>query len=131
MRGRIFLSGPIYQCRDEDCMDWRRRAAGILSDFECIDPMERDYRGQTALLYSQIVEEDKKLISTCHALLVNFTGPSVGTAMEMLYAWERNIHVVTVTSDFQNPWLIYHSHRLSKTLEEATSYLQKRFSPKR
>ena len=86
---RIYLAGPIFQCEDDECIDWRKEARKKLDGFEVIDPTDRDYRGMTDENYKKIVEEDKELINQCDILLVNHLKPSVGTSMEILYAWER------------------------------------------
>ena len=83
---RVYLAGPIFQCKDHECIDWRKEARRKLGGFEIIDPMERDYRGSTDENYKRIVEVDKALIDKCDILLVNHFKPSVGTSMEILYA---------------------------------------------
>ena len=117
---RIYLAGPIFQSEDSECIDWRKEAKKLLDGYEIIDPMDRDYRGVTDEFYKNIVEEDKALIDSCDILLVNHIKPSVGTSMEILYAWERRIHVVVVSENSENsPWLIYHAHKIFPSLRQA------------
>ncbi|MCP4581579.1 MAG: hypothetical protein GY839_08150 [candidate division Zixibacteria bacterium] len=86
--------------------------------------MVRDYRGRTDEHYVEIVEEDKKEIDTCDLLLVNHTRPSVGTSMEILYAWERGKKIVTVVVGKDiSPWIIYHSEKIFHDLDSAIDYL--------
>jgi nucleoside 2-deoxyribosyltransferase len=122
---RVYLAGPIFQCEDHECIDWRREAKKRLQGFEVIDPMERDYRGVTTEKHKKIVEEDKALIDTCDILLVNYLKPSIGTCMEILYAWERRKQVLVVSQDDEHsPWLIYHAERIFSSLEDALSHIR-------
>ena len=122
---RVYLAGPIFQCEDHECISWRKDAEKKLKGFEVIDPMERDYRGVTTEKHKKIVEEDKALIDTCDILLVNHLKPSVGTCMEILYAWERKKRVFVVSQDREHsPWLIYHADRIFPTLDAALKHIQ-------
>ena len=121
----IYLCGPINGRSDADCMDWREKAKSLLG--ATLDPMARDYRGRELEpgIAKEIVENDKADIDQCSAILVMFDKPSVGTAMEVLYAWERNIpvYVVNVSGKPLSPWMIYHATKLHETLEDACSDL--------
>ena len=122
---RIYLAGPIFQSEDSECIDWRVEAKQVLNGHEIIDPMERDYRGVTDENYEKIVEEDKNLIDSCDILLVNHIKPSVGTSMEILYAWERNKKVLVISKNSENsPWLIYHVHKIFQSLSQAIEYIR-------
>lgn len=117
---KVYLCGAINGRSDADCKEWRERAKQLWPD--AIDPMRRDYRGKEEASFSEIVEGDKADIDAADVLLVHYDGtPSVGTAMEMLYAWERGKHVVVVcAADARiSPWMRYHCHRIVHTLEDA------------
>ena len=87
--------------------------------------MVRDYRGSTDENYQKIVEQDKADIDHCDALLVNHLKPSVGTSMEILYAWEQGKKVFIVSEDTQiSPWLIYHSTKTFRALSEAVDFIK-------
>lgn len=121
---RVYLAGPIFQCQDEECIDWRKEVKAKLTGFEILDPMERDYRGVTDENFRKIVEEDKADIDQCDLLLVNHLKPSVGTSMEILYAWEKEKHVFAVCNNGEiSPWMLYHCHKIFKSLDEAISAL--------
>ena len=121
---KIYLAGPIFQSEDSECINWREEAKKLLNGHEIIDPMERDYRGVTYENYEKIVEEDKALIDSCDILLVNHIKPSVGTSMEILYAWERRKKILIISgSDELSPWLIYHSHKIFRSLEDVIYYV--------
>ena len=93
--------------------------------WEPIDPMIRDYRGKTNENFKKIVEEDKGFIDGCDIILVNHIKPSTGTSMEILYAWERKKHVVIISqNDDVSPWLIYHSDKICRSLDEAIDYIK-------
>lgn len=120
----LYLAGPIFQCEDHECINWREEVKRRLPDHVICDPMERDYRGQTDEFFRQIVEDDKSSIDRCSILLVNYLKPSVGTSMEILYAWERGKHVVVVIHNPEmSPWMLYHSHRVCQSLNEAIIYI--------
>jgi nucleoside 2-deoxyribosyltransferase len=114
-RKTVYLAGPINGCSDAECNDWREKAKTLLTpDMDVLNPMVRDYRGQETESTDEIVEGDKKDIDISDALLVFFDRPSVGTAMEMLYAWERKKKIVVVNASKSDngslsPWLAYHS----------------------
>ena len=121
----IYLAGPIFQMADHECIDWRQEAKSRLNGFKVIDPMTRDYRGKTNENYQKIVEEDKAFIDDCDILLVNYLKPSVGTSMEILYAWERKKHIIVISENFElSPWLLYHSNKMCRSLEEAIEHIQ-------
>ncbi len=57
--------------------------------------------------------------------MIYYIRPSVGTSMEILYAWERKkiIYIVNELDQDLSPWMIYHSTKVFKTLEEAFSHI--------
>jgi nucleoside 2-deoxyribosyltransferase len=107
----IYLCGPINGCTDEECRDWREYVKGKWTG-PCIDPMRRDYRGREAESYREIVELDNIDVARCDVVLVNYDKPSVGTSMEVLFAWQIGKPVVVVCRPDAviSPWLRYHSH---------------------
>ena len=120
----IYLCGPINACTDAECTDWREYAKEHLND-ETLDPMRRDYRGQEECAFTEIVENDKEDVRVCDAVLVYYPKPSVGTAMEVLYAWDRKkrVVVVDVSGAPLSPWLLYHSTRIFTSLDDAIGFL--------
>ena len=122
----VYLCGPINGCTDEECKDWREWMTKELRGLGVRDPMRRDYRGRQMENYREIVELDKIDIASCDAILVNYNKPSVGTSMEILYAWERGKLVVVVhPAVAMPPWLLYHSHNRVNTFTEAIAILQR------
>lgn len=123
---KVYLAGPIFECEDHECIAWRQEVKKRLAGFVVVDPMETtDYRGETDSHYREIVELDKARIDACDILLVNCIKPSIGTAMEILYAWQQGKRVYVVCRDNPvNPWLLYHAEKTFPSIEAVVSYLQ-------
>lgn len=111
----IYLAGPIMGRSDADCKNWREYVKFRWGG-PTLDPMARDYRGreQEPGIEKEIVEGDKEDIDRCKGLLVYFDQPSVGTSMEVLYAWQMGKPVVVVNTSGKpvSPWLRYHAARV-------------------
>jgi hypothetical protein len=128
----VYLCGPINGRSDDECKTWREQAKVGLVNFR--DPMVRDYRGRELEpgIAAVIVESDKKDIGECTMLLVYYEAPSVGTSMEILFAFERGMKIILVnrTENKLSPWLTYHVTRIVKTLDEALTWIndQENFS---
>jgi nucleoside 2-deoxyribosyltransferase len=120
---KVYLCGPINGRSDDECKNWREYAKERLPD--TLDPMARDYRGRELEpgIAAEIVENDKADIDACHWLLVYYDKPSVGTSMEVLYAWglQKPIVVVDVSGKPISPWLKYHATFICKSLDEGIS----------
>jgi len=106
---RPYLCGPINGCTDSEANDWRRDALAIWPD--SINPMVRDYRGKELDDYREIVELDKRDIRACSVVLANCPKPSVGTSMEIFFAWTLGIPVIAWVPPGApiSPWLRYHA----------------------
>lgn len=107
----IYLAGPINGCTDEEALDWREDLTIRLKGHTIISPMARDYRGKEDENVEGIVEGDKADIISSHLIVAYCPKPSVGTSMEILFAWQRNKHVVILAPKGTSisPWLRYHS----------------------
>ena len=106
---KVYLCGPINGCTDEECTDWRE---SLKIEFpQAIDPMIRDYRGIEGQSYREIVDLDKRDVRRCDAVVVNYSKPSVGTSMEVFYAWTIGKPVIVWCAEGASisPWLRYHS----------------------
>ncbi len=118
---RIYLAGPPYA--DE----YRRRAATLIDELGLVpvDPMRRDYRGDTRGHEAEIVEGDLAEIESCDAVLACFTSPDEGTAMEAWYAHGLGKHVVAYTGGTPpHPWTVYVSDAICDQLEDAAQSLR-------
>lgn len=119
----VYLSGPIFVCSDEECNRWRSEARLLLQD-DVLDPMTRDYRGKTDENVTAIVLADIQDILRCRFMLTNANRPSWGTAMEIVYAYNNGVHVVSFNSGGPiSPWLLYHSKHCCSSIEEACRYI--------
>lgn len=116
---KIYLCGPINGCTDEECKDWRERVKTFYP--RSIDPMKRDYRGREAESYREIVELDKRDVRRADVVLVNYSKPSVGTSMEVFFAWTIGTPVIVwcASDAVISPWLRYHSIAIVHSLDEA------------
>ena len=122
---KIYLCGPINGCTDSEAIDWRERVKDYFP--QTIDPMVRDYRGREQQDYREIVDLDKRDVRTADVILVNYSKPSVGTAMEVFYAWTigKPVIVWCARSAVVSPWMRYHSTTFVYSLDEAVEKLQK------
>lgn len=123
----FYLAGPINGCTDAEANDWRAEAKQRLVGYSWLDPMSRDYRGRELEpgIAQEIVHGDKTDIKSCDGMLIYFEKPSVGTSMEVLYAWERGIPAVVVNKSGKplSPWMIYHTIAQVKTIKQAVDKL--------
>lgn len=126
---KVYLCGPINGRSDDDCRNWREEAKSHL--FDTLDPMDRDYRGRELEpgIAREIVENDKQDILNSDILLVYYDKPSVGTSMEILFAYSFNKPILLINKSDKplSPWLIYHASHIVNSLEEAIKWLIKTF----
>jgi nucleoside 2-deoxyribosyltransferase len=121
---KIYLCGPINGCTDEEAAGWRDRVKKMYCT--AIDPMKRDYRGKEAECYREIVDLDKADIRRADVILVNYDKPSVGTSMEIFYAWTigKPIIVWCPPGAAISPWLRYHSTRIVNSMIDVIGVLE-------
>ncbi len=125
---KLYLAGPIHGCTDEECRDWRQRVRVAVHPYwKAFDPMRHDYRGREVEMARRIVELDKEDIRKCDAVLVDYPGPSVGTSMEVLLAWQMGIpvYVVAHPDTPMSPWLTYHVTDIFHSLDDAITFLRR------
>ena len=120
---RVYLAGPPY------AEEYRRRAERLVREigWEPVDPMRRDFRGQTEGREVEIVEGDLAEIDSCDAMLAAFTVPDEGTAMEAWYAHDRGKFIVAYTGGTPtHPWTAYVADVICDDLERAVLALSGR-----
>jgi nucleoside 2-deoxyribosyltransferase len=118
---RVYLAGPPF------AEEYRRRASALLHDrgLEPVDPMRRDFRGDTAGNEAEIVEGDLADIDSCDAVLADFTRPDEGTAMEAWYAHRGGKPVVVYTGgEPAHPWTTYVAEAVCADLADAVDALR-------
>lgn len=89
--------------------------------------MRRDYRGREQQNYREIVELDKIDVASSDCILVNYDKPSVGTSMEILFAWQigKPIILVCQSDTVLSPWLRYHVTAVVYSFDDAINQCQK------
>ena len=128
---KIYLAGPI--AHTDDATDWRQDLIDQHSGVEFANPLD-EYTPDDASnphLHSDIVDSDKQQIEASDALLVGYEAVrSVGTPMEVLFAYERDMPVAiwlrdqTPLSDL-SPWYHYHSEFITSKPGNAVAYLER------
>lgn len=125
---KVYLGGAINGCTDTECKDWREYAQKILGIENTLNPMDRDYRSRELKpeIVNEIVENDKDDICNSTCMLVLYEKPSVGTSMEILYAYMQDIsiYIVDISGKSLSPWLSYHASMLFKDLDSALKYIK-------
>lgn len=117
----VYLAGPIAGCTDAEAHDWRNQFASAYP--HVLNPMDRDYRGREIGEKDivDIVEGDKADIDRADIVVVWYVRPSVGTSMEVLYAWEsgKPVIIINPARGPLSPWLCYHSSVVVRSVTEA------------
>lgn len=128
---KVYLAGPIQSCSDDEVRLWRAIATAHLGPENVYDPMSRDLRGREDTEWQRIVSEDKSHLRRADAILAYVWKPSVGTAMEIMYASElgRLVIVVVPPPWMISPWLRYHADEVFRTLDAALRRLRFRPAP--
>lgn len=119
----VYLAGPIAGCTGVEATDWRQYASRALHDryIETLDPMRskhflstvkisndfNEYAMRGAFYTSKgIMTRDHTDVMRCDALLVNLLGttkPSLGTVMELAWAYAYKKPVVVAIEESGNP----------------------------
>lgn len=130
----IYLCGPINGCTDAEANDWRSLVKSLLPEYECLDPMRRDYRGREHEdgIAAEIVNGDTQDVKACDVLLAFCPKPSVGTSMEILFGnYILGKAVLTIVPEGAplSPWLKHFSKVITKTEREACDWIRANYPP--
>lgn len=125
---KVFLSGPIRGLPRELSLGWRDKAKELLEPDAPVLHALRGRESKETLPDPRIaIHRDKQDIRDADILLVNDTfsdASMIGTAMEVIYAHEREKLVVIFGHGHEKDyWLNYHSHVRFDTLEEACTFI--------
>ena len=129
---KIYLSGPIMDCSGDESKTWRERAKERLAErFVVLDPLRRDFRDSEIDSANEIVEFDLQDVRDAHILLVNYSKPSIGTAMEVFYASHDCGKFVIAFSLFSfedmSPWMARFCTKILPSLDDALTYIERHF----
>jgi hypothetical protein len=122
-----YLAGPINGCTDDEATNWREVVKARLGEENCLDPMRRDYRGREELCTDAIVNGDKNDILASDIFLANCWQVSVGTSMEILYAFEHMTGVILSVMKPGvpvSPWYRYHANHIFTSLDDALNWIE-------
>ena len=123
---KIYLAGPINGCSDNEATTWREWfKERSLPRFSFIDPMKRDYRGKELYCYREIVDPQID-IRNSDIVVVMYVKPSVGTSMEVFFAWSigKPVIVINESDGPISPWLRYHSSSIVSSKKEAVERIE-------
>lgn len=128
----IYLCGPIMDESSGVAREWRKIAVKKLErNFIILDPMRRNFKDREVDSANEIVEFDLQDIRNADILLVNYSKPSIGTAMEVFYATNNLQKFVVSFSpfDFRNcsPWMVRYCTKILPSLDSAVAYLKTNF----
>ena len=128
----IYLCGPIMDESTGVAREWRKVIAQKLGkSFILLDPMRRNFKDREVDSANEIVEFDLQDIRNADILLVNYSKPSIGTAMEVFYAANnlRKFVVAFSPFDFKNssPWMVRYCTKILPSLDTAVAYLKTHF----
>ena len=112
--------------------EWRGIAAKKLGkSFILLNPMRRNFKDREVDSANEIVEFDLQDIRNADILLVNYSKPSIGTAMEVFYAANnlRKFVVAFSPFDFKNcsPWMVRFCTKILPDLDLACKYIKSHF----
>jgi len=128
----IYLCGPIMDESSGFAREWRGIAAKKLGkSFILLNPMRRNFKDREVDSANEIVEFDLQDIRNADILLVNYSKPSIGTAMEVFYAANNLQKFVVAFSpfDFKNssPWMVRYCTKILPSLDLAAAYIKTNF----
>jgi len=127
---KVYLSGPIMYVSPEESYEWRKVAEEKLEGFKVLNPLRRNFRDGELLSVNEIVEFDLADIRETDIVLVNYSKPSIGTAMEVFYANQLGKFIVAFTQlprNDLNAWMVRHCTRIVSSLDEAINYIKIHF----
>ena len=113
MSDRVYLAGPITGSTYEESIAWREEAAVTLNSngYVVLDPMRgkkslkgkgllgSDYQNTILSNKHAIFSRDRADVMSANIILCNLTGAtrvSIGTMMELAWAYDNNAYIVVV-----------------------------------
>lgn len=132
MKKKVYLCGPIMDEHDGVARAWRQEAIRQLKDdFILLDPMRRNFKDREVDSANEIVEFDLQDVRDADIVLVNYSKPSIGTAMEVFYASHDLNKFVVAFAPYAfkdcNPWMVRYCTKILPSLEQACQYIREHF----
>ncbi len=115
-----------------EAVSWRNKAKQELgSHFVIFDPMRRNFKDREVDSANEIVEFDLQDVRNADLLLVNYTKPSIGTAMEVFYAAHDLGKFIIAFSHFRyeecSPWMVKYCTKILPSFQNAIEYINFHF----
>jgi len=119
-------------CAEVESKTWRQRAKERLAGrFIVLDPLRRSFRDNEIDSANEIVDFDLQDVRDADILLVNYSKPSIGTAMEVFYAAHDLGKFVVAFSPTPyadlSPWMVKFCTKILPDLETALAYIERHF----
>ena len=130
---RIYLSGGMGNLSFEEQSKWRKQVQeAIKFNYECekkpyfFNPVNYyNFEKDRHKSEREVMEFDLNALRHSDLVIVNFNDPkSIGTAMELMLAKERNIPIIGfgVNGQTIHPWLLECCTRVCDSLREVVEY---------
>ena len=137
MSKAVYLAGPVRNL-DDGGLSWRREVRDVLEDYyEIESPLDKYnpsvedvevvdeavYSDDSKVGYWEIVRSDKNQIDNSDILFVGHRDVQmIGTPMEVMYAYERDIPIViwdidNVGEENMSPWFRKHANVIESDLQ--------------
>jgi nucleoside 2-deoxyribosyltransferase len=134
MKKKVFISGPILGMENEQ--DYREIITRICvkMGFDVIDPWRREkilYSGKEKCWWPNVpasgfIQRDLIDAERCDIMVAYLPKLSAGACMELFYAKRKGKKVVVVSEmDCLSPWIVAHSDKVVKSLNELEDALAK------
>lgn len=131
---KIYLSGGMGNLSFEEQSKWRKQIINAIKfNYDCekkpwfFNPV--NYYNFTEVRHRserEIMEFDLNALRNSDLVIVNFNDPkSIGTAMELMIAKERNVPIIGfgVNGQTVHPWLLECCTRVCDSLREAVEHV--------
>ena len=122
----VYLAGSIWGLSEDAAGDWRTQVEETIGKERCLNPMRHEFIGSQHEHLHEIITLDKMDIRRADVLLVYHTRPSVGTSMEVFYAWTLGKPIVVVNKSMEDrvpPWLEYHATVIFEWTSDAIKWI--------
>lgn len=129
---KIYLAGKMTGISYDQSNEWRVKAKKLLEETYCLYKVTainpNDYYNFKEVIHKsekEILRYDLHRVRTSNMILVNLTGDSIGTAMELQHAFDNHIPIIGYKEDKTDlhPWLEYVCDRVFDNLEEVVDYV--------